>query len=239
MNFDSIRKDVEPLFSHCEKNTRTYLSKIFNHASSYSLYESLDNELFVRHTETDPKNTLIVCSCEPQEGRSTIALILAVLAAAFEPKKKVLLIDGDFYNGGLSQLLNTGEKTPGLHEYFTDKIAFKKCVHETVLKNLSFAPMSENLTESPKLSQEKFKKFMEMASTEFDLVIIDSSSNNRSKSFMSMAKIVKNSLLVIKYNGPTRQQIQNLVDDLELGQAEIIGAVISQRKFDVPWIFYG
>jgi len=240
MNYEDVYTKVKPLLKSFDHKSENFFSKLFQHPSSFSIYDSLDNELYVRDSkEEELFKTILVSSCVENEGRTTTALTLAVFFAACELGKKILLVDADFENGGLSQIFNLPESSAGLEQYFKGKAGLKEIVHQTKLENLHFTPVSSQSERFSRLDQERFEAFIEGMSEDYDMVIVDSSPGNRNRSVMSMAKIIRYTLFIIKYNGPTRHQISNFLKDLERVNAHIIGTVLSQRRLEIPWLFYG
>ena len=213
------KKQVDPLDRLLVRITNYKLIQILENEDAFRLYNKLDNEIFLSlGKESKP---IIVASAQAGEGRTTIALLLASFSAAYDPSRKVLLIDGHLKGGDIGSFFEIHKKG------------------KTELDNLHIITSNNRNGARIKLSHTRFTALIEEAKKLYDLIIVDSPPANISNDVISFAKVIKNVLLVVRYGGPNRQQIKRLVDDLKRAEANILGVVFNQREYHIPEFFYG
>ena len=97
----------------------------------------------------EKRQTLLVCSAQPDDGKTFCALNLA-LSLASEEERDVLLVDGDFTKPEILSLLGI-EPSPGLVDAIADpSLAIEELVIRTDIKGLSVLPagsQSNSVTE--------------------------------------------------------------------------------------------
>lgn len=101
------------------------------------------------HIAEDKRRTILVCSSQPNEGKTFSAVNLA-LSLATEKDFEVLLVDGDFDNPEVLSTLGL-EEGPGLIDAIADPAAdVESCVIRTDIEGLAVLPAgsrSNNVTE--------------------------------------------------------------------------------------------
>ena len=73
---------------------------------------------------SDHKQVILLTSTLEQEGKSLLTLNLAMVLRRHG--RRVIVVDGDMYNSGISRLLNIAQDQPGLSDYLSGKADFKK-----------------------------------------------------------------------------------------------------------------
>ena len=237
MNYDKINQYLEPLLRASSPHEKQWLNKLFKDPTSSEIYNALDNELFIRNSfSTGP---ILITSAMRGEGRTTIAMLLAVFSSAFDPSKKVLLVDADVDNGNLATTFGLKEASKGLNEFFNGEASVSECIYQTALPNLCLTPRSGNSEGAIRLSPKAFEVFIGEVRDKFDLVVVDSPAGGPNKAILSMANIIKNMFVVIKYGGPAREQVATLLSELNRVEAHVLGCILNQREFVVPRLLYG
>lgn len=149
--------------------------------------------------EKEEKKIILVTSSLPNEGKSTIAVNLALSIASRE--KKVLLMDGDL-------------RAPSVHKYFEkEKIKNKKGLSDLLLNNgeikdAVFSPSVQNLDvilggeriddPSKILAGEQLPKLLEEMRKTYDYIIFDSSPAAMLSDTTAIAGIMDAVLFVIR-----------------------------------------
>jgi len=152
------------------------------------------------------KKAVLFSGCGFATGATKIAVNVAIVMSRSD--NKTLLIDADLRKG--SMLEN------GLSDYFKSEININEIIRPTNLPDMDFAPSGLRI-ESPAmfLCSDKMAKFIELAKSRYDCVIINSppvtSSQDAAALFMNADGIV----LVCSLNETTKRQIErarNVVD---------------------------
>ena len=127
--------------------------------------------LFMPSGEFNPKSFL-VSSAIPGEGKSTLAMDLAVTMAL--AGSKTLLIDADLRRGRLNRHFSA-KSEPGLAEILKESSTFDEALASTHIPNLSFLPRGKALAAgSEPVPGAKFSKLMSQLHDSYDYIIIDS-----------------------------------------------------------------
>ena len=116
--------------------------------------------------------TVVITSCNENEGKTTITLQLAKSLA--ELNKRVLVIDADMRKSVMAGRNTTAENPAGLSEVLTGMTSVKECLYQTQYNNLSimfagkYPPNPVEL-----LSGQYFEELLKAAKESYDYVLID------------------------------------------------------------------
>jgi protein-tyrosine kinase len=186
----------------------------------------------------DLKNlkSVLISSGLPQEGKSFIAVNLA-LNLARHKSSKVLLIDGDMRCSSLHQYLGS-EFYPGLPDYLSGKASLLEVMQypeeqkdrdpavSAILNNIAFIPGGEGGDRAADLSSSKrFDELLTTLGPYFDWIIIDSPPVLLVSDAVNLARSCDAVLLVARAGVttfPVAQRAQN-----ELKASNIIGFVLN------------
>lgn len=117
-------------------------------------------------------HSVVVTSSTKGEGKSTVALNLAFTCAQL-PEMKVLLIDADIRNCGLSQLLGA-PKGPGLPEVLLQEAEPDEAILASDLPNLYVLPCDVTSISAPELlASRRWSELIASCAETFSLVIVD------------------------------------------------------------------
>ena len=104
----------------------------------------------IRREDADLSRTILVCSAQPNDGKTYCAVNLAISMAA-EREVEVLLIDADFAKPDVMARLGLPEG-PGLLDALADpNIEIERCVVRTDLPHLSLLPCGTKTTADTEL----------------------------------------------------------------------------------------
>lgn len=104
----------------------------------------------IRREDPDLSRTILVCSAQPNDGKTYCAVNLAISMAA-EREVEVLLIDADFAKPDVMARLGLPEG-PGLLDALADpKIEIERCVVRTDVPHLSLLPCGTKTTADTEL----------------------------------------------------------------------------------------
>lgn len=151
--------------------------------------------LFMPSGDFNPKSFLI-SSAIPGEGKSTLAMDLAVTMAL--AGSKTLLIDGDLRRGRLNRNFSV-KSEPGLAECLKDMASADESIVPTQIKNLFFLPRGKALAGgSEPLPGAKFSKLINTLHDRFDYIILDSCPVLAADDSSAMAPLVDAVLFVVR-----------------------------------------
>ncbi len=116
-------------------------------------------------------NRLMISGPSPDVGKSFVSSNLAAVIA--QTGQRVLLIDVDMRKGYLHKTLGVNDKV-GLSDLLIQRCSFQQAVQRTKVENLHFISRGE-IPPNPSelLMHPNFTSLLETASSEFDLVILD------------------------------------------------------------------
>lgn len=169
---------------------------------------------------------VMVASCLPGEGKTTLAMCLGRLAAG--EGLKTLLIDADLRRPRVKELLGP-ESRPGLAELLRGE-----CTLETVLRvdartGLIVLPGSPRAGQPTRLlGADGLGKLLVAARERFDLVILDTAPLAAVADARLMAPLVDSAVLVVRWSATARElAASTLAGARELG-GKLAGAVLNR-----------
>ncbi|WP_172448419.1 GumC family protein [Caulobacter mirabilis] len=180
-------------------------------------------------------STLLITSAKPSEGKSTTAL--AVARSLARVGGSVLLIDSDLRNPSMHQVL-AAENSKGLSNILAGGASLQAVVQPTSEPNLSFVacgPLPPNPAEL--LSGNRVSLLLEEACRHFDTVVIDGPPVLGLSDAPLLASQVGGTLFVLEAGGTRRGQARGALKRLRMGQARLLGIVLT--KFNMKTTSYG
>lgn len=143
-----------------------------------------------------PNNRVLITGATPAVGKSFVsANLAAVLASA---GKRVLLIDADLRKGHLNQYFGIA-RASGLSELIAGTLPVDKALRRNLLPQLDFLPTGV-LPPNPAelMTSGSFANLLEVLSTEYDLVVVDTAPVLAAADTLSVAPHVGTVLLVAR-----------------------------------------
>ena len=119
----------------------------------------------------DPPKILLVTSSLPGEGKTTLALSLAALAAR---AGRVLVIDLDLRQPNVHRKLG-GEAPVGIVEYVTGGRTLDEVVRHDAASGVDYLPVAERTTDPTELVEsERLRELLAAARARYDRIVINS-----------------------------------------------------------------
>ncbi|MDJ0845737.1 GumC family protein [Crocosphaera sp.] len=198
-----------------------------NESSFLEAFDDLYLQLYLQEQRTKLRS-LMVSSVESQDGCSTVAVNLAINAA--QKGQQVLLVDTNFFNPQLHNLLNVSDHR-GLIDVLRGQVSPQAIIETTPeIENLSVLPMGENLTPSIKhLWSPKFNSLMEELANIYDLVIYDAPPFFLSSDLKFIAKQTDGMVLVATTKKTPQSLFKKAVKEIQSLNLPLLGAVANHR----------
>ena len=175
-------------------------------------------------------NIIMLTGPSPGIGKSFIAINLAVVMA--DAGKKVLLIDGDMRKGTLHKSLCV-DRENGLSDVISNLITLQDAVHEMPNLNIDFistGAIPPNPSEL--LLHDRFSALLEILTTKYDLIIIDSPPILAVTDAAIIGKMVGATFMVVKAGLHPKRELKQSISRLTQSGSELKGIVFN----DMPRI---
>ena len=168
LKMDTDIDDHQPYFL-CGSIARIPKKGLSSSFSGPEEFRSLKSQ-FLLKTKDTPNKVFLITSPKPGEGKTFVASNLAISLG--NSGKKVLIIDGDFYNSKIASTFSCSEKVG----YLDGMRDCNHVFHQTNFKNVWVAPSGGSALETPKSSDvffsEEFRFFLKGAEARWDYIFI-------------------------------------------------------------------
>jgi polysaccharide biosynthesis transport protein len=170
-------------------------------------------------------------SSMPEEGKSTTAMAVALLAA--QANARVILIDCDLRNPSLSRHV-APRATIGLLDVLSGNAAWDDAVCRDPVTNLAFMPavVKTPLANSSEfLASDDMKKFFERLRDHFDYIVVDLSPLVPIVDVRSALSFVDAYVLVIEWGTTAIEAVERAVHSAKAVSDKVIGVVLNKVDF--------
>jgi protein-tyrosine kinase len=229
--------DLESVPQYTWDPVFTSLPALDERGSAVEQFRSLRSRM-QEFRDLNQLKTILVSSGLPQEGKSFIAINLAVSFARHKAAR-VLLIDGDMRRATLHKLLGAPQG-PGLTDYLAGTASIPEVLqrpksgHPTRpvpagLSSLTFLPSGVEHDKAADLSgSSRFGELLATLAPYFDWIIVDSSPVNLVSDGVNLARACDGVLLVTR-GGVTKYEVaQRAVTELKA--SKVLGVVLNAIK---------
>ena len=170
-------------------------------------------------------NIIMLTGPSPGIGKTFVAINLAVVMA--DAGKKVLLIDADMRKGTLHKSLCVNREN-GLSDIISNLITLQDAVHEIPQVNIDFistGAIPPNPSEL--LLHDRFSALLEILTTKYDLIIIDSPPILAVTDAAIIGKMVGATFMVVKAGLHPKRELKQSISRLSQSGAELKGIVFN------------
>ena len=176
---------------------------------------------------------IVITSCEPNDGKSFVAIQTAVNMA--RRGKRVLLMDADLRLSVLNAHYNiqlTGNGF-GLAHLLSGQCPLEEVIYETNIPNVFYIPIGTDVQAPLSLiATPDFDKLVKVLAQNFDLVIIDAPPVGLVIDAAEIAKSCDGSLLVLEYNKTHRRALAEAKQQMERTGTPILGCILNKVTMD-------
>jgi polysaccharide biosynthesis transport protein len=228
---DSVKRELGlPIFGKILRDRRAALNRTVldcdrNHLDFAESFRNLRSSLLNLPGGYASKKCFAVTSALPHEGKSTIAVNIAIALAA--TNARVLLIDGDLRHGKLCRLLKT-ESGPGLADLITNRKSLKQVLHRTRMPNLTLLPAGPALANTT----EQMLRFgvgdlLQTLSGHFEYVILDTVPVLAADDAFTLAAKADWAMFVVRLGYSCPSDSKRAIEELTQRQVNVAGVVVN------------
>ena len=171
---------------------------------------------------------IVITSCLPGDGKSTVSLRLAMTFA--ESEKKTVLVDADMRRSVLMRRVRAeGDNTSvGLSHVLSGQKSVTEALYETNLKNLYVIPSGKFPTNSTELlGNSRFEELITALKKTFDYVIVDTPPLGSVVDAAVAAKRCDGSVLVISEGKDSRKMAKSVLEQLKAANSNFLGVAMN------------
>ncbi|MHA7231586.1 polysaccharide biosynthesis tyrosine autokinase [Vibrio campbellii] len=170
-------------------------------------------------------NVLIISGPAPSIGKTFVSTNFAAVAA--KTGQKVLLVDADMRKGYLQQCFGLAADN-GLSDFLSGKISQDMVIKPTKVENLDVITRGQvPPNPSELLMHPRFAEFVEKASQEYDLVIIDTPPVLAVTDPSIVGAIAGTTLMVARFDQTTSKELEVARSRFEQSGVEVKGVILN------------
>lgn len=179
-----------------------------------------------KELETKGKKVVLVSSALPSEGKTTVAVNLAVAMA--QKGKKVLLVDCDMRNPSVAGVFGMANDS-GLSEYLEKKIPMQATIKTSGVKNLFVVPAGDASGEDTVelLSDIAFRVMIDSCKGVFDSIILDTPPCGILADASDIAGVAECAVIVVRRDYASKGQVLDGVTVLNESKMDVVGCVLN------------
>lgn len=207
---------------------------ILNHQQSQEYLEALRavRTRVERWMENEHKKTLMITSSIPGEGKSTIAVNLAISLA--QKGKKVILVDCNLRNPSVQDYLNIPGTYPGISNVLNGKEELEKALYTVENRNIDlkvFCGSHDSTQNVEILGSHMMQNLLDKLEKMADIVVLDTSPSAVLMDAVVLARYVPMAVYVVKYDHVGVRYVLKGIEELAETGVHILGCVINEGKY--------
>ena len=182
--------------------------------------------------------TILVTSPAAGDGKTTLVSNLAITMA--QAGQKTLILDADFRKPMQHKIFEIDHEVRGLSNVLAGTMTLAEVTRPTEVKGLELLPCGHDVPNpSEILNSDSFAKLLELITSRYDRVIIDSPPVMPVTDAQILAAICNITLLVLRAEKSTRKISQQARDGLLSVGARVLGAVVNDVPKKGRYGYYG
>jgi tyrosine-protein kinase Etk/Wzc len=205
----------------------TMMENQFKYKEAYRTFETKLTSKIKGSTKT-----VMITSCEENAGKTTVATNLAITIA--QTGKKVLLIDCDIKKPSIADQFGLPNFSSGLLDYLTEKTdtpniykPIKLTKNSNLLMNIDIIPTGTFSNVSGEiLASERMKKLFKNFEY-YDFVILDTPPITKLSDALSLGRLVKDTVLVVRAKQTVKDSISWAIGELQTSDINFLGLLVN------------
>jgi polysaccharide biosynthesis transport protein len=198
-------------------------------------HRNLRSSLIFMAIEGARPRTIVITSAVPGEGKSTVAVNLAITMAF--SGSRVLLIDADLRKGTVHEYFEMTDQ-PGLAEVLSGDTAWESVIQQTHVPNLSVMPRGNYPANPGELLLGGADALIKEIYQHFDFILFDSAPVLAADDTASLAPKVDGTLFVIRSGYTSARLGRNALDLLYQRQVNVMGIVFNSVETNSREYYY-
>jgi capsular exopolysaccharide synthesis family protein len=180
---------------------------------------------------------LAVTSSQPSEGKTTVAINLAM---AFSKLENTVLLDCDLRKSSVAERFGLKRFQQGLSNYLIMGTELSDCLYKDETSGLMILPAGM-LTTNPQelLSSPKFAELLAILDSQFDRIVVDTPPSLPVSDSLIIGQLTKSALVVVKANDTKQDTVKKTFAKLIQHEINIEGVVINQINRKQASVEYG
>ena len=183
--------------------------------------------------------TLLVTSASPSEGKSTIAIHLAVAHA--QQHRRTLVIDGDLRRPSIHKRFGM-QNTLGLSNVLLNDLPWREALLKPPgIPDLDILPAGSVSRRAADLIGNGLQPLLDECSAHYDLVILDAPPLLGFPEPLQMATAVDGVVIVARAGQTSRKGVANVLHTLHRLRANVVGLVLNEvhKEISDTYYYYG
>ena len=173
--------------------------------------------------------SILVTSAVPEEGKTTVAVNLAL---AFAQKNyKVVLIDGDLRNPSVMQMLNRAKKRNGIVQVIKGQVKLEDALLEYQDTSLKILPGTSKISNPASvIRSNEMKELIKTLKEQADILVIDTPPSSVLSDAAMYEDLVDGAVMVVRQDFASAQQVQKGMEALADADIPVIGYVLNYME---------
>lgn len=237
-----FQKHKEKRRNSATRHTSSRIEYLLSDKVAFNVMEAFRNfkssiTVSIPKKQTGEGTVIVMTSACPEDGKTTVAVNLALMFALSDAK--VALVDGDIRKGRVARFFKR-KSTPGLADYLSGQNSLEEVTHHYhENENLSYitcgthAPRPYELLES-----EEMTHFIEELRKEYDYVIIDTPPLLVVSDAIAIATQADGTVIVTRHETSYVKDIAETFEKLNFAKAKVLGVVVNDYAVNEKHSYY-
>jgi tyrosine-protein kinase Etk/Wzc len=193
------------------------------------------NELFrslYTGFDTGPSTSVAICSAVQGEGKTTIALGLAIAIAQDRPDRRVVVVETDLWRAVLARDFGM-PASPGLVDVLLDRQPLASALRATTLDNLSLLVAGSDVASPQRLLRSsRMPEILDILRRMFDVVIVDTPAALAHSEVGLLSRMVAEVIFVVRTGVTPSRELGTALSRIQ--GANLRGIVVNDARSSVP-----